>query len=212
MKYYLCTICRLKNLDPFVLPVTICAGPFKVDHNTSLNRDFHISAGLEELLYKNQKKPLTEVHGRVQLQLRCMKLNSSSEIQKDFENSFPNFCHFNFNGSINKKYEMERQPILQKKRKDEVVNLTGFVRKNKNHIDLVQQPGSVEDTSYICGLFVVKHFAGDDILSYIKNSNSDTFKSSFEFIQQKLVTTPEDDEQNDEDDLIFEKKVNFTMN
>ncbi|CAI2359764.1 unnamed protein product [Moneuplotes crassus] len=205
---YVCTMCRLKNLDPFSVPVTVCAGPFKVSPADPLRREFHIHNNLDEVLYNDQKKPETESIGRIYFQLRCMKLEQSSMLPKSYDNAFPKRCEVSFNNKLTNKYYTEPPPNDQKKRKDEMINLTSEVRKNKNKIELTMEDHINDQTSYICALFVVKTFSGDDIVSYINSSSKNTIKNSYDFYASKLSSNTEEDQ---DDDIIADKRVDFNF-
>jgi hypothetical protein len=190
--------------------VTICSGPFKIDENNPLNRDFHINPNLEELLNRYRISLDVGNTERVKLQLRCMKLNPSNLIQKDYENSFPKLCEFSFNTIMKKTFKTEPPPNHEKKRKDEMINLTESIKRNKNHISVIKKAEQSDPTAYICGIFVVKAYNSDEVISFIESQNDETFTSSFQFVKEKLLPS-EVDELNEDDDLIFERKVDFTL-
>lgn len=131
-------------------------------------------------------------------------------IAQDYENQFPKFSEFNFNGLIKRKYRMEPPPNHEKKRKDEIVNLSGFIKKNKNRIELSKQVEQSDQVSYICALFVVKTFDGDEVISFENEHTKNSLKSSFDFIKQRLSPEGNNNDPEDDNDLIFERKVNFT--
>ena len=148
--------------------------------------------------------------GKIQVQLRWMKLNRWVNLEKDYENAFPKISELLFNGSDRKRYDIEPPPNDKKKRRDEMVNLSERLRLGRNKIELIQYPHHSDQVSYIWALFVVKSFTISDIISFASNTSKNSIKTWFEFIKRK-VRPNEEEQHKDENDIIFENKVDFTL-
>ena len=253
ISFYICTMWRLKNLDPFSIPVAVLAGPFKINNTTWLKREFHVHNNLEALInnsFKNESweswqsntKPYQtnssdipnsntievistfevnnppktlqkSIKGKIQVQLRWMKLNRWSNLEKDYENAFPKFSDLWFNGSFKRTYKVDPPPNHEKKRRDEMVNLSEHLRKGRNKIEVMQHPHDSDQFSYIWALFVVKTFDISDIISFTSNTSKSSIKTCFEFIKRKVKPNDSEihKEETDDNDLIFENKVDFNF-
>ena len=97
---------------------------------------------------------------------------------------------------------------MKNKRKDKIIDLTALYKRGKNKLEILPDTNP-EPTSYIWGVFIVKQFEWDDIISFINSMWIFSIKQSIDLIKHKLTSNNGIDIS--DEDIIVERKVDFTL-
>ena len=99
----------------------------------------------------------------LRVQVRCLRLDGVG-----FEHCFPKYGATMLNNSDQKTYTTPDPPNDQKKRKDEMIDITSLVRRGKNRFDIYQEQrnhkGFFNQMGQVCGIFLVRVINPEDLL------------------------------------------------
>ncbi|CDW81262.1 miz zinc finger family protein [Stylonychia lemnae] len=170
---YVCHQCQFMIIDPFAVPIETLLRPFKIAKLTTQQvkskteqkawKEFVIKESLfaEITKFNNLKE------SSVRIQVRCIRLDTLG-----FEHCWPKFGGMSINNNPHPEFRMPDPPNDQKKRKDDMYDITSLVRRPKNRLEIFQEQknhdGYFQHPGHICAVFVVKVIQPHDIINFIK--------------------------------------------
>jgi hypothetical protein len=106
----------------------------------------------------------------LKIQVRCIRLDGLG-----FEHCWPKFGSLQVNGGLSsQEFRIPDPPNDQKKRKDEILDITALIKRGKNRIEIVQEQrnheGYFNHPGQICAIFLVKIVQPHDIINFIKTN------------------------------------------
>lgn len=136
---FVCHMCQFKLMDPLSQPVATILRPFlipKCNTKEAMSYSKMINRGKEFVFKENFYQDINRASNfgqtkTLKVQVRCLRLDGVG-----FEHMFPKFGRSSFNNGNDKEYRIPDPPNDQKKRHDEMIDLTTQIMRGRNKFDL----------------------------------------------------------------------------
>jgi hypothetical protein len=176
---YICHQCQFMTLDPFAVPLVTLLRPFKVAKLTTAqvksrqgNPQVMAQVAREFLVKEAHFGELSNSRfskdSSLKVQVRCIRLDGLG-----FEHCWPKFGSLSVNqGAQSLEFRIPDPPNDQKKRKDDILDITAIVRRGKNRLEVLQEQrnheGYFNHPGHICAVFLVKVVPPHDIVNFVR--------------------------------------------
>lgn len=170
-----CHQCQFMALDPLAIPVATILRPFKIAkfrQEQAQQKNMHLKKSTKEFIIKesffqqiNTRRPNKS---SMRIQVRCIRLDGIG-----FEHCFPKFGFMQVNDTRNQQeFKIPDPPNHEKKRKDEIFDITTMSTQGRNLINIFQtqkdHKGFYTHPGHVVAIFLVKIIQPHDIENYIK--------------------------------------------
>ncbi|OMJ81936.1 hypothetical protein SteCoe_17474 [Stentor coeruleus] len=200
LKPYICPACALLKINPLDFPAESLVEPWVVQQNIE-SFPWFISCAERIIEYKNDTKKSIEIgKGKIQIQIRCLKLDGMS-----YTMTWPSNGLLLVNGKIAMKFEIPAN-INAKKRKDEPLNITTILNSGSNAISLIKYK---DPNIYVACVYIVWLKSEDELIEEIYNTSQISVEEGKDFIKKILHSNDEDLVP---DSIRFSLKCPFTYN
>ena len=241
---YIWITCKLKNLDPFILPFYCLVRPFEIPKYTQTQKwteksqKFSIPSNLYNILNSSNS-----IKTQIRIQIRWIRLPPppTSDLEcltpevwssnlKGYEHGFPKKGYLKLNNHLNKMFDTPPPPNDTKRRKDEMFELSPYLRLNDNYLEVGHMTNQKDTERYFCAIFVWKNFNKKQITGYVKKNCKLSFDDAISILRKRVgrdVDKPEIDSEakteadsdgrelkrqkttSEEDEIMMDKTIKF---
>jgi hypothetical protein len=174
---YLCPLCLLQQLGPFDAPCEQLLKPWLV--RPSQPQGVNCFEVAEQVLTVPPalREKIEAARGRLQLQLRCVKLDGECMAQ-----SWPARGALVVNGKVAMRFDTSANPNA-KKRKDLPLNVTELLPAGKHTVGIINQGNTV--FSHVAAVFVVEGRSIEELVQEVISGS----KVGYEECREKILNT-----------------------
>lgn len=168
---FVCHLCQFRQMDPLCQPIATIMQPRLLSKLTTQEVKARARQGnqaqeftVKEQFYNDINRPGNFGNSKsLKVQVRCLRLDGTG-----FEHMWPKFGQLKINSGQAHEWKMPAPPNDQKKRHDDMLDITTIVRRGKNTLDSYQEQkdhqGFFNHPGHIVGIFLVKTIQPDELL------------------------------------------------
>ena len=191
---------KLKNIDPYILPFYWLVRPFEIpkytqnQKYTEKSQKFSIPANLYNIINTNNT-----AKAQIWVQIRCIRLPPipASDLEcltpdvcssnlKGYDHGFPRKGYLKLNNHLNKLFDTPPPPNDTKRRKDDMFELSPYLRLNDNYLEVGHMSNPKDTERYFCAIFVWKNFTKKNIIGYVKKKWSLSTENSISILRKRV--------------------------
>ena len=110
----------------------------------------------------------------------------SSVNLKGYEHGYPKKGMLHLNNVLHRKFDMPAPPNDEKRRKDEIIEISSYLKMKKNIIDISKVSNHKDSERYFCAIFLCKKFSKKQIIGYVRKKCKEDTSEAMNTLRRRM--------------------------